>query len=137
MERNPSCLTCGIDLRDKVKDRTVLVSAKDVVPLWKDILQKKLTELNPDAELSPSQIDAILESAKVEKHGLICKKCFNAYSRLHKELSTLGEKMTKVVSSGLIDCVIVTSARVGQKRKPGQDTQDQPPAKSLCHSFPS
>lgn len=88
-----------------------------MVHIWKDTLQKKPLVIDPDAESSPCQVDAMLGSAQVAEHGLIC---FNSYNRLHKELAALGESMTKIISSGLIDSVTVISARVGQKRKPRQ-----------------
>ena len=37
-QRNLACHACGVDLKDRAKDRRVLVSANDVLPLWTEIL---------------------------------------------------------------------------------------------------
>ena len=114
------------------------MSAEDVVPMWKSILQKKFLEV-ADAELSQSQIDVLLGSAKIPGHGIICIKCVNKYRRLKRELLTLEENMTKVIKSGIINgtSATATPARAGQKRTHMHDTQDHPPAKKISLSFPS
>lgn len=115
------------------------MSAEDVVPMWKSILQKKFLEV-ADAELSQSQIDTLLGSAKIPGHGIICIKCVNKYRRLKREILTLEENMTKVIRSGIINSTsaTMTSARAGQKRTHNiQNTQDHPPAKKMCFSFSS
>ena len=43
----------------KSKDRSILVSAEDVIPMWKSILQKKFVEV-AYMEVALSQIDAVL-----------------------------------------------------------------------------
>ena len=81
----PICLACNLDLTHKSKDRRILVSAEDVVPMWNSILQKKFLEVVGVA-LSQSQIDTLLGSAKSPGHGIICKNCANKYSRLKREM---------------------------------------------------
>lgn len=136
----PICLACNVDLTHKSKDRRVLVSAEDVLPMWKSILHKKFLEV-ADAELSQSQIDVLLGSAKTSGHGIICIKCANKYRRLKREILVLEENMTKVIRSGIINSTstsaTVTPARAGQKRTHIQNIQDHPPAKKMRLSFPS
>ena len=114
------------------------MSAEDVVPIWKNTLQKKFLEI-ADVELTQSQIDALLGSAKSPGHGIICIKCVNKYRRLKREILALEDNMTKVIRSGIINSTnaIVPPARAGQKRTCMQDTQDHPPAKKMHLSFPS
>ena len=77
------------------------MSANDVVPLWKEILYKRLLELVPDAELSPAQLEILLGSPKDAQHALICKKCFNVYTRCNRDLQSLGEQMKTAIRNGL------------------------------------
>ena len=80
-QRKLLCLACGLDLKDRAKDRRVLVSASTVLPLWKEILDKKLCELDPHVHLPTAQLEVLLGRPRDAQHGLICKKCFNAYSK--------------------------------------------------------
>lgn len=115
------------------------MSAEDVVPMWKSILQRKFMEA-VGVDLSQSQIDTLLGSANSPGHGIICIKCTNKYKRLKKEILALEENMTNAVG-GIIKSTFetVTPPRAGQKRTCMQDShvQDHPPAKKLHLSFPS
>ena len=114
------------------------MSAEDVVPMWKSVLQKKFLEV-ADVELSQSQIQALLGSAKSPGHGIVCVKCVNKYRRLKREIVALEENVAKVISSGVFNSTIATAtpARAGQKRTYVQDTQDHLPAKKMHLSFSS
>ena len=58
----------------------------------------------------------------------------SAYTRLHNEILSLGEKM---IISVLINCMtmVMSTTRVGKKRKSMQESPDQLQAKRLCLSF--
>ena len=71
MQRSKVCLGCRLNIADiNTKDRRVLVKATDLVPLWEEILQIKLYELDPDAALSKSTLLSILGSAEDPNHGM-------------------------------------------------------------------
>ena len=137
----PIFLACNVDLTHKSKDGRVVVSAEDVIPMWKSILQRKFVEV-VDVDLSQSHLDTLLGSANSPGHGIICIKCTNKYRRLKREILALEENMTNAVS-GIIkstfETVAVTPTRAGQKRTCMQDShvQDHPPAKKLHLPFPS
>ena len=121
----------------------ILVSANDVLPLWKEMLYKRLSELVPDAELSPEQLKILLGSSKDARHGLICKKCFNAYTRSNRDLLSLGEKMKTSIRNGLFSQFLNNSGsssrcsepcessviQIGEKRL---SRQRLPPTKRFC-----
>ena len=136
----PIFLACNVDLTHKSKDGRVVVSAEDVIPMWKSILQRKFVEV-VGVELSQSHLDTLLGSANSPGHGIICIKC-TKYKRLKREILALEENTTNAVS-GIIrstfETVAVTPERAGQKRTCMQDShiQDHSPAKKLHLSFPS
>ena len=70
-ERTLSRLACGIDLKDRVRDMRVLVTANNMLPLWKEILTKKLSEFHPNTEKSSTELDVLLGSPNDAGHGLI------------------------------------------------------------------
>ena len=83
-----SSLRPGLEGQSK-RQKNSSISANDVVPLWKEILCKGLSELVPNAELSPAQLDVLLGNPRDAQHGLICKKCFNLYSRCNRDLQDI------------------------------------------------
>lgn len=107
------------------------MTARDIVPLWEDILRKSLSKIDTGAKITASDLETLLGS-KEKDHGIVCKKCFNAYTKLHKTLSEVDHNIKKVIDSGLL---LQSSTTVGEKRMTLED-DIQPPAKRFCHSFP-
>ena len=144
---NLFCLACGLDLKNRAKDRRILVSANDVVPLWKEILLEKVSELGLCAEISPAQLEILLGKPRDSQHGLICRKCFNTYTRCNKDLLCLGEKMKTAIGNGLFSQLFMNSSsrpgsepdessmiHIGEKRSA---MHMLPPAKRFCQSTSS
>lgn len=134
-----SCLACGLDLKDKVKDRRVLVTSKDVLPLWKDLLLQKLSQFDPNTELLSTQLDVLLGTPNDAGHGLICKKCFTTYTRCNKDLLILGENMEKAINSGLF--TVLRSQSESPSLSSSSSSSVAPPAKrgekrTMEHAYP-
>ena len=131
MQRSKVCCDCGLNLTDiNTKDIRIVVNATDLIPLWEEILQMKLCELDPDATLSKPALQTILGTAKDPNHGLFCRKCFNSYNRYHKDCLSLLENMMKVLSKGILSEAISSAAKsttfAGNKR-----------SRSHSHELPS
>ena len=78
------CLGCGENLPNARERRSLAnPSAKDVVDLWKSLMENKIDD--------PSVIGPILEGQDAERPPKMCKKCFTAYrtcARQHVALDT-------------------------------------------------
>ena len=141
MQRSKACLGCGLDIVDiNSKDRRVLIKATDLVPLWEEILQIKLYELDPDAAVSRSTLLSSLGSAKDLNHGMMCKKCFNSYTRYHQDHFSLLENM-KVLNNGALSEAITYSkgdndaaehTTIAGKKRSRPYSYEFPSSKRLC-----
>ena len=136
------CLGCGLDMADiNSKDRRVLIKATNLIPLWEEILQIKLYELDPDAVVSRSTLLSILGSANDPNHGMVCKKCFNSYTRYHQDRLSLLENMMKVLNNGALSEAITYSkgdndaaehTTIAGKKRSRPYSYEFPSSKRLC-----
>ena len=90
------CLGCGENLPN-AKDRRSLANpgAKDVVDLWKSLMENKLDD--------PFVIGQILEGQDAERPPKMCKKCFTAYRMCARQHVALDTNLRKAaVTLGLV-----------------------------------
>ena len=92
------CLGCGENLLN-ARDRQSLANpgAKDVVDLWKYLMENKVDD--------PSVIGLILEGQDAEIPPRMCKKCFTAYRMCARQHVALDTNLRKAADTlGLVCC---------------------------------
>ena len=92
------CLGCGENLSN-ARDRRSLANpgAKDVVDLWKSLMENKVDDL--------SVISPILQGQDNERPPKMCKKCFTAYRTCARQHVALDNNLRKAADTlGLVCC---------------------------------